>query len=85
MTHLVAIMQVLGWTAQKVVLLAASKSTPPGLRTALAHVPVWTHAHQVLENRMSVYAGSGAIGAFGVGLALKKLALKKAMLGNTSS
>lgn len=69
---------VLQWLLAKASLLAASK-IPPGLKTALEHVPVWTHAHKVLESHLSMYLGGGASGTLAAGLAAKKLALKRAL------
>ncbi|PSN87539.1 hypothetical protein B9Q03_10395 [Candidatus Marsarchaeota G2 archaeon OSP_D] len=82
---LIAAIQVLGSVADKAALFVASRSTPPGLKTALEHVPIWTHAHQVLENHLSLYTGSGVAGGVGTGLAAKKLALKKAIIGKHTS
>ncbi|PSN92606.1 hypothetical protein B9P99_03395 [Candidatus Marsarchaeota G1 archaeon OSP_B] len=47
-------------------------TVPPGLNVALRHVPVWTHAHQVLLSHLSRYAKSGAIGS-GIGVTLGAL------------
>jgi|ECHhosMinimDraft_1075155.scaffolds.fasta_scaffold00848_4 hypothetical protein len=82
---LIAAVQVLGTVADKAALFVVSRSTPPGLKTALEHVPIWTHAHQVLENHLSLYTSGGAAGAVGSGLAVKKLMLKKALISKQTS
>jgi len=41
----------------------AVHAIPPGLHVALAHVPSASHAHQVLSQHLSLYAGSGGAGA----------------------
>ena len=48
---------------------AAVNQQPHGLQVALAHVPSWTHAHQVLTQHLSAYtqnAGAGAAGTAGL-------------------
>jgi hypothetical protein len=54
---------------------AATQLVPHGLSVAMAHVPSWTHAHEVLSQHLSQYAqnsgaGSGIFG--GLGTAFKK-------------
>ncbi|HZW58223.1 MAG TPA: hypothetical protein VFF30_18185 [Nitrososphaerales archaeon] len=54
---------------------AAKQIGPHGLQIALAHVPSWTHAHQVLTDHLSQYAQNGSIGAGvagGIGAAFRK-------------
>ena len=56
---------------------AAKQIAPHGLKIALAHVPTWTHAHEVLSQHLSQYAQSGTAGGAGttgVGAAIKKAA-----------
>ncbi|MEM0074830.1 MAG: hypothetical protein QXR69_02740 [Conexivisphaerales archaeon] len=55
----------------------AANAVPPGLHIALAHVPSWTHAHQVLTEHLKLYAQNGSIGAGtsgGLGTAIKSAA-----------
>jgi hypothetical protein len=44
---------------------AAVHAAPHGLQVALAHVPSWTHAHQVLTQHLSAYTQNGGAGAAG--------------------
>ena len=56
---------------------AVKQVAPHGLNVALAHVPTWTHAHEVLTQHLSNYAQNGTAGggtATGVGAAVKKAA-----------
>ena len=56
---------------------AAKQVAPHGLRIALAHVPTWTNAHEVLTQHLSNYAQSGTAGGgatAGVGAVVKKAA-----------
>jgi hypothetical protein len=78
MTGVAFIKELIGMAANKAVLFAASKGVPSGLKTALQHVPTWTHAHQVLESHLALYGGGGAAGGIASGMAAKKLALKRA-------
>lgn len=73
--ELVFLAKVIQPALEKVVAFAVANGVPPGLRNALEHVPAWTHAHQVLANRIAEYTGGGAAGATGAGLILKKAAV----------
>jgi hypothetical protein len=56
---------------------AAKQAAPYGLHVALSHVPSWTHAHEVLSQHLSQYAGSGTAGGAGgsgIGAAMKRAA-----------
>jgi hypothetical protein len=64
---------------ERVAVFLVANGTPPGLKVALGHVPVWTHAHQVLTSRLAQYTGAGALGAAGAGAALKKAALLRSV------
>ena len=44
---------------------AAVHAAPHGLQVALAHVPSWTHAYQVLTQHLSAYTQNGGAGAAG--------------------
>jgi len=44
---------------------AAVHAAPHGLQVALAHVPSWTQAHQVLTQHLSAYTQNGGAGAAG--------------------
>ncbi|MEM0117282.1 MAG: hypothetical protein QXV32_02440 [Conexivisphaerales archaeon] len=55
-----------------------SNAIPHGLNVALAHVPTWTHAHQVLTQHLQMYAqnsSAGAASGTGLGFGLKKALL----------
>ncbi len=41
----------------------AAHVVPPGLHVALSHVPSASHAYQVLQQHLSLYAGSSGGGA----------------------
>ncbi len=41
----------------------AGHLVPPGLHVALSHVPTASHAYQVLQQHLSLYAGAGGTGA----------------------
>lgn len=50
--------------------VSVAHSVPQGLQVALSHVPVVSHAHQVLTQHLSLYAGTGSAGtAAGGGVA----------------
>ena len=56
---------------------AVKQVAPHGLKIALAHVPTWTHAHEVLSQHLSQYAQNGSAGGAasgGVGAVAKKAA-----------
>jgi len=66
---------------------AMAHVVPPGLYTALAHVPAWTHAHGVLSSKLVLYTWNGAIGttaAGASGFAAKKLGLKRVLTSRIS-
>ncbi len=41
----------------------AAHAVPPGLQIALSHVPSTSEAYQVLKQHLSLYAGTGSVGA----------------------
>lgn len=45
----------------------AAHVVPPGLHVALSHVPSASHAYQVLQQHLSLYAGSGGAGTAAAG------------------
>ncbi len=48
----------------------AAHAVPQGLQVALSHVPAASHAHEVLTQHLSLYAGTGSAGtAAGGGVA----------------
>ena len=48
-------------------LAASAHLLPPGLHVALSHVPSASHAYQVLQQHLSLYAGSGGAGSAAAG------------------
>jgi hypothetical protein len=60
----------------------AIHAMPLGLGVALAHVPVWSHAHTVLASRAALYAqngGAGAAAGGAAGFGAKKLGFGKVL------
>ena len=45
----------------------AVHAIPPGLHVALSHVPSTSHAYQVLQQHLSLYAGTGTAGTAATG------------------
>jgi hypothetical protein len=42
---------------------ALAHTVPPGLHVALSHVPSTSEAYEVLKQHLSLYAGTGSVGA----------------------
>ncbi len=51
---------------------AAVNALPAGLKVALAHVPSWSQAYQILTQHLSAYGQNASTGAAGIGAALHK-------------
>ena len=45
----------------------AAQTVPPGLQVALSHVPSASHAYEVLQQHLSLYAGAGTAGTAATG------------------
>lgn len=50
-------------TGNTVVATGVAHAIPPGLKVALAHVPSWTKAHEVISEKVSEFLQSGGVGA----------------------
>ena len=48
-------------------LVNAAHAAPPGLNVALSHVPMTSHAYEVLKEHLSLYAGAGGTGTAATG------------------
>jgi hypothetical protein len=56
-------------TGNTAVATGAMHAIPPGLKVALAHVPSWTKAHEIIGQKVAEYLQSSGVGATAAGLA----------------